>query len=587
MKTRLVNENFQTGYARNLLESRGIEHIDDYLEPTSEYLQDPTDLDNMDKAYELFIKTIRANGKMLLVIDSDCDGYTSAAIFYQYTHDIAPNIQIDYLTHEGKVHGLSDHIETIVKNGDKYDLVVLPDSSSNDYEYHEQLKGINLPCLVLDHHLTDIQISDNVIVVNNQLSPNYKNKELTGAGVVYQFCRYCDSRLDTHYADRYIDLAAVGIVGDMGSMLEMENRYIVYTGLKHLVNPFIITILQKQAYSITGDSNATMDTIKKKLGPVTISFNIAPLVNAMTRIGTIEEKRRMFEAFVHGMELIPSQKRGAKGTMDTRASESARECTNAKTHQNNIKESAVEKLKNKIEDHNLTDNRVLFVRLDKDDVFPSTLNGLIAMQLSAEFKKPTIVARLDDKGFISGSARGVNDSELTDFKQFLTDSGLFEYAQGHANAFGLSIANAKLDDFHKYANEALAKYNFGENYYDINFERNINAGDLSRLIFDIGQYDTIWGQGNPQPLVHITPFTATKQDFQVMGKLKDTVKIVKNGVSFIKFKAKDMIEQIMAQEGQFTIEFVGEPGLNEYNGNITPQLNIKSFDIKKGSILDF
>ena len=90
-------------------------------------------------------------------------------------------------------------------------MIILPDSSSNDYKYHEQLKDIRIPALVLDHHLTDVEISDNAVVINNQLSKNYPNKELTGAGVTYQFCRYIDNLLKVDYADYFMDLAALGI----------------------------------------------------------------------------------------------------------------------------------------------------------------------------------------------------------------------------------------------------------------------------------------------------------------------------------------------------------------------------------------
>jgi single-stranded DNA-specific DHH superfamily exonuclease len=58
--------------------------------------------------------------------------------------------------------------------------------------------------------------------------------------------------------------------------------------------------------------------------------------------------------------------------------------------------------------------------LDEDDTFPSELNGLLAMKLSAKFKRPTIVARLNDQGFNRGSMRGLNQSELVSFKDFLT-----------------------------------------------------------------------------------------------------------------------------------------------------------------------
>ena len=90
---------------------------------------------------------------------------------------------------------------------------------------------------------------------------------------------------------------------------------------------------------------------------------------------------------------------------------------------------AVERLEAKIFKHDLLENKVLFVRLEDTERFPSELNGLIAMQLAAKYKKPTIVARLNEQGFDRGSARGMNQSELRDFREFLLGSGMFEYAQ--------------------------------------------------------------------------------------------------------------------------------------------------------------
>ena len=54
----------------------------------------------------------------------------------------------------------------------------------------------------------------------------------------------------------------------------------------------------------------------------------------------------------------------------------------------------------------------------------------MAMQLSAKYKKPTIIARLNDEGYIRGSSRGINNSELESFKDFMDSTGLFEYTAG-------------------------------------------------------------------------------------------------------------------------------------------------------------
>ena len=495
MKYNLINENFTSDYAANLMRSRGIIDLDIYKAPTDEFLSSPQKLKNIAAAAGLYYRVVKAGGRVLIVVDSDNDGYTSAAIIYQYTLRLNPDVKIDYWLHEGKQHGLQDHIDKLMQSDESYDLIILPDSSSNDAKYHDMLDEIHIPCLILDHHLTDVKLSENAIVVNNQLSPNYENKELTGAGVVYQFCRYVDGLIGQNWADDYLDLAAWGIIGDMGSVLDMENRYIIYKGLskEYIKNDFLKCLLNKQAYSITGKMGATWDDIVEKTNPISIAFYIVPLVNAMIRVGSMAEKERLFLAFVDGSRMVPCNKRGAKGTFERVDIESARECTNAKSKQDKTKLEVVERLEAKIFKHDLLENKVLFVRLEDTDKFPSELNGLIAMQLAARYKKPTIVARLNDQGFDRGSARGMNQSELKDFREFLIGSGMFEYAQGHANAFGISIPDDKLRDFHEYANEALKDIDFGENVYDVNFVRGADSKDLYDLVVDLASQNGIWG----------------------------------------------------------------------------------------------
>lgn len=571
MKCRLVNPELNSPYLENLLRERGVEDVKEYIKPTQNYLNDPAKLDNIEKGAELYLNVIKHNGNILIVVDSDCDGFTSATIIYQYTKKIAPEIKISYLLHEGKQHGLQDHIDTILDKGDSYDLIILPDSSSNDYKYHEQLKDIRIPALVLDHHLTDVEISDNAVVINNQLSKNYPNKELTGAGVTYQFCRYIDNLLKVDYADYFMDLAAWGIIGDMGSVLEMENRYIIEKGLSNIHNFFFQTLIDKQSYSMNDKVNST-----------TVAFYIVPLINAMIRVGTMEEKERLFGAFIDGTKKVSSNKRGAKGTEELLAVESARECTNAKNRQNKIKDNAVDSLEAKIYKLGLIDNKVLFVRLDDDDDFPSELNGLVAMQLSAKFKKPTIVARLNEEGFIRGSARGLNESELSDFKTFLTDSGYFEYALGHANAFGCSINNKYLSDFHNYANDKLKDIDFGENVYDVNFISSANNKELEKIVNDLGSYPQLWGQHNPEPLIYIKDINLTPNDIQIIGKNKDTVKFEKFGITYIQFHAKQLIEDL-SNLNDIKMEIVGKANINEWMGRITPQVFIEGYEISDGT----
>ena len=574
MKVKLVNENFRDNYGIKLLQSKGIQDVDKYINPTKECLQNPTDLDNIENGAKLLKNAIEKEWNILLIIDSDNDGFTSAAIIYQYIKKLNNNINIKYLLHSGKQHGLEDHIDYILEYSDEIDMIIQPDSGSNDFIYHEQLKEKNISCLILDHHITDNEISPNAIIINNQLSQNYKNKELTGAGVTWQFCRFCDTYFNVNFSEDLIDLAAWGIIGDMGSLLEIENRYIIKNGLENINNYFFKVLIEKQSYSMGGE-----------ITPITVAFYIVPLINAMIRVGTIEEKERLFMAFIDGHQMVPCNKRGAKGTFEEVAIESARECTNARTRQNKIKDETVQKLEMKIHKNGLLDNKVLFVRLEEDDQFPAVLNGLVAMQLSAKFKKPTIVARLNNEGYDRGSMRGLNQSELVSFKDFLEQSGYFEYVSGHDNAAGASIRDKDLADFHKYANEALKDIDFGENVYEVNFIRTAAEKDISNIIFDLDQYRYLYGQNIDEPLIYISDINLTKNDIQIIGKNADTVKFEKFGITYIKFHAKDLINEL-GMYNEMRVELVGRPNVNEWMGNYTPQIMIEDLEVFD-SALDF
>ena len=575
MKCRMENPQILDNYVRNLLSFRGVEDIDNFLNPNKDNLQNPDDLANISEGAQLYLSNIGDDKRILIIVDSDCDGFTSSAIIYQYTKIIAPTTQIDYWLHNGKEHGLSDHIDKLMDEEIKYDLIILPDSSSNDVEYHNKLKEINTPCLCLDHHQVDVTISDNAIIVNNQISPNYRNKELVGAGVTFQFCRYIDKLLKINRAEDFIDLAALGQIGDMGSVLTLENRYIISRGLKSIKNFMFKSMIEKQDYSMGG-----------KITPISVAFYIVPLINAMIRVGTNEEKDRLFRSFIDGNELVVSHKRGAKGELEKVAIESIRECTNAKSRQTKLIENAEQQIEYKICKYGLLNNKVILVRLEDDMVFPSELNGLLAMKIAAKYKRPAMVLRLGPDGYDKGSMRGVNQSALTSFKDFLNESGFVE-SMGHDNAAGAIIKDENLSAFHAYANEKLANIDFGENYYDINFERNVTSPDLDRLITDISRHDDIWGQSNNVPLIHVKGLIVEPNEISIIGKNSDTVKIEKNGITYIKFKAKDMIEDLSKYSETINIEIVGEANLNEWGGRTTPQIFIKDYEIKKENIFEF
>ena len=159
MKFKLINNNLSpfTSTVELVLNNRGIKSADifHYLNTTDEDINSPLLFgeERLVAAARALIKTISENKNCLIVVDSDCDGYTSAALLINYLYDLFPawgQNHLEYYIHEGKQHGLSDSINMLL--GSCYSLVILPDSSSNDYEYHKLLKEDITDIIVLDHH---------------------------------------------------------------------------------------------------------------------------------------------------------------------------------------------------------------------------------------------------------------------------------------------------------------------------------------------------------------------------------------------------------------------------------------------------
>lgn len=549
-----------------LLESRGIDDIEEYLNPCEKDLLDPLNLDNIEEAAELLIKFLNKNAKICFIVDCDQDGYTSSAILWQYIKRIYPESNLIYKIHSGKQHGLEDMQELL--NSD-IDLLLVPDASSNDFDFHREFKEANIPIIVLDHHEAE-KISENAIIVNNQLSKEYTNKFLSGAGIVYKFCKLLDKYFDIDIADEYLDLVAIGIVGDMMSVVPLENRYIIKKGLSNIVNPCIKALIEKQSFSIKDTDNLT---------PTDISFYITPLINALIRVGKDEEKEILFESLIDGNRMVQSTKRGDKDNVESLSEQNARNCVNARARQNRSKDKAIEILDMRIQKEELYDNKIIIVEVEDEDKINPNLTGLIAMQLTAKYKKPCLVVKENSDGFLRGSARGDSSSELKDLKTFFQQSGYFEYAEGHPQAHGVSIEKNKLERFINFSNEALKDINFNEGVYEVDFIKESSSNDLIDLIIKVGKYSDLWGKDNDEPLFAITNIKLNSNDIEIIGKNKDTFKFSCNGITYIKFKAAELIDSIQKMnEMNFTI--IGRANLNEWGGYVTPQIIITDYEVR-------
>lgn len=572
---------------QQILLNRGIkqENIQHYLLCDENDDLDPMLLDHMKEGASLLAKHISLNSKALIVVDADCDGFCSSAIFMNYFNLHFPSwIQnkVDYFIHQGKQHGLDDVIKESNWIEKGYKLIILPDAASNDYVFHRVLRQNGVDCLILDHHETDGGYSPDAVTINNQLSENYPTKSLCGGAVVYKFCRYFDKLMHTDCALRFRDLVALSLVGDMMDLRDIETHFLVKDGLQRINNPFFVEMMNRQAYQLTNN-----------LTPIGIAFYIVPYINAMTRSGEMEEKTLMFEAMLEWLSdlLIPSTKRGCKGQVETRHEQAGRTCINVKSRQKKVQDEGLAYIESIIEDENLLDNKLLVVRVPEDKV-DKNLAGLIANQLAAKYARPTLVLRItkDGSGKIvyAGSARNYGKSRLENFRQFLLDTELVQYAQGHASAFGVAIEEENFETFIEKTNELLADFDFTPCYY-VDLELN---GELlqSNDIFEIASNNDIWGQGMDEPLIAITDLVVNKNNLAFIGQNNKTLRInlPNKKISMIKFNINDEDKLMLdPEDGTLSLTIIGKCALNNFNGNQLPQIMIEDFEINRRIKWDF
>ena len=304
-----------TSLLEQILLNRGFKNKEDilhFLSTDESDILDPLLLDHMQDGAKMLIQHISQNHHAVIIIDSDADGYTSSAIFMNYLNRLFPawiQNNVEYYIHDGKQHGLVDFINDFEWATKGINLIICPDSASNDYEQHQILKSYGIDVLILDHHEADGGYSPDAVTINNQLSKNYPTKSLCGAAIVWKFCCYIDSLMKTNYAIEYEDLAALGLISDMMDQKDFETHQIIKDGLQRIQNPFFVEMMNRQQYQFADN-----------ITPIGIAFYITPYINAMTRSGTMEEKTLMFEAMLEWRsdELIPSTKRGCKGQVEPR-----------------------------------------------------------------------------------------------------------------------------------------------------------------------------------------------------------------------------------------------------------------------------
>lgn len=553
------------------IESFGInkDFVEDFLhEPREMTRENPFHLENMNAGLDLVYEMINSGKPLTLVVDCDVDGFTSAAMFYNFFKPYTKG-EIRWRLHKGKEHGVE---KFMVDEDTAY--VIIPDAGSNQKEELMELSNRGIKVLVLDHHeaeeLLDIP---NVVIINNQLSPRFINKSLSGAGVVLKFIEaYRSSHFSEEIDYKFYDLAATGIVSDMMDCRALDNNFIVWHGLNHIENKMLQALLKKQAFKINDIYHPTK---------IDIGFYIAPIINGTIRFGEQSEKEDLFRGFIEEPRetKITTTYRG-----ETRVEDFydyvARICANAKNRQDVEKKKCAAFLKQKIAEKGLDKNAIICITTDPTDEVkvPTTITGLVAMELLNTYNKPCLVLhpRKEENGeqVFAGSGRSKTFDGLASFREFVRDSNSTEYAQGHACAFGAAIKADELDKFIKEANERLKDLDF-TNTAEVECEF-YNSDININLLEKFASLPALYGNNIPQPHFAFYGKTATSN-----------IKLMKNnsfciclaGINGVRFKDEELCNNL-PQSLLCNYKLIGRVQMNYFRGIAKPQLLIDEIELE-------
>jgi len=419
----ILNYNLnKKNFIQDLLQHKGIQDIDLFLHPNEICEEDVYHLENISQGLFDLHFAITNKLKINCIIDQDGDGFLSCALLYFFFQEINyPDEKINYIMHEDKVHGI-----IIEELDNDCEFLIAPDCGTSDYEQHKQLQDRLIDILIMDHHEQSEPENfvdyNGLCIINNQLSPLYNNKYLCGAGVTFKVLKeYCKQYSPEINMDKYLDLVAIAIVGDVMNLSTLENRYYVSKGLQNIQNPFFKSLVEKRAFSI-GSNIPT---------PTDVAFYLIPAINAIVRMGTKEEKELLFHAITNGDIIVPSTKRGhSSNDTEILKEQAIRLCDNAIARQKRERTKIAELLTTRIYKDGWENDKIIIGKYYDKDKINSNLTGLAAMELATQFQRPALVIHYNEEDDSwNGSARGFG-SAILDLRSFLLNSGFFEYCAG-------------------------------------------------------------------------------------------------------------------------------------------------------------
>lgn len=480
-----------------------------------------------------------------IVGDYDVDGITSTAILTKLLnyYGVEPSTYIPKRFTDG--YGVSEKILAGVKNT----LIITVDNgiAAGDVLDKAVKEGRN-GVVVLDHHLPDGREPKNAIaVVDPYLHPDMNEfTEYCGAGLAFKLAEYMllDEPLAT--AEKLLNdiqvLACFGTIADSMPLIG-DNRRIVMDGIA-LINSGRAILSQGISQLLTIGCNGSEFSVE------TVSYNIAPLINAPGRLynagGTSSLKMLMCD------DPIEAQTYGAKMVQINKQRQ-----TQVSTWMKKIQE-ALSKVPGEIAPV------VVF-----EPEMPEGLVGLVAGKLASTYHCPAIVMVRGENGIVKGSARTYGEFHIKDMLD--TMSSLFTTYGGHAGAAGISLMQSDIEEFRQKVRAYFKDYQTSGGGEYVLYDVVLAPEDVPAALEVIKKYQPL-GQGVPNPVCRINQFAVDAPFY--MGADKSHIKFPGQNFAAVAF---GMAGQYVQQGEPKSIDMVGTIGENTFQGRTTTQIMLQDF----------
>lgn len=389
-----------------------------FLETDPAKLHDPMLLPDMAKARDTIRRAIEQGKKIAVFGDYDVDGVTSTCVMTRVLRSLGADVRHYIPDRLSEGYGLSmGAMDRLAQDG--IGLIVTVDSGVSAFEEIARARELGMEVVVTDHHECREELPDANAVVNpKRADSTYPFAELAGVGVAFKLaCALAGDGQQRAVLEQYADLVALGTVADVMPLIG-ENRIIVAAGLRRMAET------QNVGLSMLLHESGQQG---KRLTASTISFILAPRINAAGRLGHADMAAELF--------LTDDPRRAQTLAMALCEQNKQRQAT-----ENQILEQALQKLRREYDP--LEDQVIVLAGED----WHHGVIGIVSSRICDRYACPTVLIALED-GIGKGSGRSVKGFNL--YEALCDSAPLLERFGGHELAAGLTIREENIQQFHE------------------------------------------------------------------------------------------------------------------------------------------